>query len=213
MLKLHRMPRTRRGNPRLRMFLRQIQEGRTLYANKEKAAAFFDSIGLQLPKGEKELNSFFINSIKTETDLVNARKENSMLYQQDTADNTCTPRTRGGNPEPAENTTQLMRRGSALHDVGLKAFSYPLMHLSACVDIPGLEGLCPRLAGHAAVFQQGIKILVDLLRGGAIKDGLPHTLYEEVTCFVDDGGSISTLEKADDIFTALLLWAEGAFDL
>ncbi|MDY3296637.1 hypothetical protein, partial [Selenomonas sp.] len=61
-------------------FADNVQDN-TLYINKEKAADFFQSAGLQLPMEGRKFNDFFGDSIKTDADLVKAKSERPGMYQ------------------------------------------------------------------------------------------------------------------------------------
>ncbi len=61
-------------------FADNVQDN-TLYINKEKAADFFQSAGLQLPMEGRKFNDFFGDSIKTQDDLVKAKSERPGMYQ------------------------------------------------------------------------------------------------------------------------------------
>ena len=61
-------------------FWDNIQEGNTLYINKNKAAAFYQSAGLQLPMEGRRFSNLFGSSIQTEEDLVKMREEHPGKY-------------------------------------------------------------------------------------------------------------------------------------
>ena len=61
-------------------FYNNIQEGNTLYINKNKAAAFYQSAGLQLPMEGRRFSNLFGSSIQTEEDLVKMREEHPGKY-------------------------------------------------------------------------------------------------------------------------------------
>lgn len=56
-------------------FWQNINEGNTVYVNKIKADAFYQSAGLQLPMEGKRFTNLFGSSIKTEEDLVKLKME------------------------------------------------------------------------------------------------------------------------------------------
>ena len=61
-------------------FWDNIREGNTLYINKNKAAAFYQSAGLQLPMEGRRFSNLFGSSIQTEEDLVKMREEHPGKY-------------------------------------------------------------------------------------------------------------------------------------
>ena len=61
-------------------FWDNIRDGNTLYINKNKAAAFYQSAGLQLPMEGRRFSNLFGSSIQTEEDLVKMREEHPGKY-------------------------------------------------------------------------------------------------------------------------------------
>ena len=57
------------GRPRYKWYTNEIKEGRLLYADREKAAQFLTSAGVQFPM-EEQTNSFLIYNIKDKEGLV-----------------------------------------------------------------------------------------------------------------------------------------------
>ena len=62
------------GHPKYQWYINQIKDGRLLYINKEKAAQFLTSAGVQFPM-EEQTSSFITHSIKTYEDLVKLQEE------------------------------------------------------------------------------------------------------------------------------------------
>lgn len=62
------------GHPKYQWYINQIKDGRLLYINKEKAAQFLTSAGVQFPM-EEQTSSFITYSIKTYEDLVKLQEE------------------------------------------------------------------------------------------------------------------------------------------
>ncbi len=63
-------------------YVNHMNSGNTVYIDKEKAATFLRSAGVQFPMEGKKFNDFFSLSIKTETDLVKEKMKNPALYQE-----------------------------------------------------------------------------------------------------------------------------------
>ena len=53
-----------------------------LYINKEKAAKFYQSAGVQFPLEGRKFNDLFGSSVKTEEDLVKLKNQNTAMYQE-----------------------------------------------------------------------------------------------------------------------------------
>ena len=63
-------------------YVNHMNSGNTVYIDKEKAATFLRSAGVQFPMEGKKFNDFFSLSIKTEADLVKEKMKNPSLYQE-----------------------------------------------------------------------------------------------------------------------------------
>ncbi|MDD6396799.1 MAG: LPD5 domain-containing protein, partial [Selenomonadaceae bacterium] len=61
-------------------FTDNIENGNTVYINKEKVTDFYQSAGLQLPLEGRRFSDLFGDSIKTEEDLVKLKNENPAKY-------------------------------------------------------------------------------------------------------------------------------------